>query len=358
MTDDRKILWAVMGTVGLVVSVIFFSERVQQKLRPDPIRAFVAIQVEGDDHARVGPVEIAAGQEFRLHAVLEAIGRRGRQVFFTEAPALEIFGRRFTGESLRRWSGPEKAKVLWFSVEGPRPFIELPVEVPLSKLAFKENFRADWPRAWSIPGSLRPAREAAVVESRPVERIPFGTQRFHVRIELFGTSSQLVPAATHSSLGATDLAASVDEFPAVVATLPGTLALPSRVFGLPQIDLASDAQRRESVQLKAWYDADLAFSNLLLLRAMVDAAGAQWDDLEWRSVELATGPPWGPGSVAAGDLLRVGQRVVVLFEDRGEIGRLDYEDLCLDFLEGAQIRRLSEVFSGEGLVESTALSPT
>jgi hypothetical protein len=33
---------------------------------------------------------------------------------------------------------------------------------------------------------------------------------------------------------------------------------------------------------------------------------------------------------------------------------IDYGDLCLDFLEGAAIRRLREVFSGEGLVEWTS----
>jgi hypothetical protein len=354
VAEDRKVLWFAVGAIVVILSLLFFSERVQRELRADPIRAHVAIQVEGDDHARTGRVEIPAGTEFELHAVLEASGRGGQRLFFTEAPALVIDGERFDGDSLRGWPGPERAKVLWFSVEGPRPFVELPEDGTLSAVRFQAVFRPDWPRAWSIPGSIRPAREAARAEP-PSRAVDFGTQRFHVRIELFGMSSNLVPVDTYSSTGVDQLLEEVKEFPTVAATLPGSLAMPSRVFGLSQIDLTGTALEREATGLRRWFDDDLAFSKLVLLRGMVDRAGIDWDELEWTAVDLSDGPIWSEGSAAPGDLLRAGERVVVLFEDHGAAGRLDYDDLCLDFLKGPTVRPLREVFSGEGLVERTAV---
>ena len=43
--------------------------------------------------------------------------------------------------------------------------------------------------------------------------------------------------------------------------------------------------------------------------------------------------------------------MVVLYEDRGELGRLDYEDSCFDFFESAAVRRLGDVFAGGGVLD-------
>ena len=357
MSRESKIAWAVVGGLAAVLGALFLPGKVRRELRPEPVGAFVAIQVAGEDFATEGRVEVAAGTSFRLHAVLEAAGRGGRRVFFTQAPALVVGGARIPAADVRPWPGPEKAKVLWFSVEGARPLVELPEGTALDSFRFQQIFRPDWPRAWSIPGTLLPAREAAAGGfENPAER-PFGTQRFHVRIELFGVASTLVPVATHDSLPADALPAAADRFPTVIASLPGPLGPPSRVFGLSQLDLQGAARSREAEALQAWYEADLAFSYVALLRAMVDRAGVSWEDLEWRALEIAAGPAWSPSSVAAGDLLRAGERVVVLYEDRGAAGLLDYEDLCFDFRAGARVLSLGEVFSGAGLVEWTRLRP-
>ena len=53
--------------------------------------------------------------------------------------------------------------------------------------------------------------------------------------------------------------------------------------------------------------------------------------------------------------MQVGARWVVLYRDAGRVGVLDPEDLCLDFDQGASIRRLSDVFSGEGEVDWVSL---
>ena len=59
----------------------------------------------------------------------------------------------------------------------------------------------------------------------------------------------------------------------------------------------------------------------------------------------------------AGDLLRVGERWVVLLEDRGISGRADRDDLCLDFDKGPRVNRIGDVFTGDGLIEWASISP-
>jgi hypothetical protein len=357
MMHDRRVVWAIVGTTALILGVIFLSEPVKKSFRPTPESAWIAIEVGDEGVARPGRAEVTAGQAFRLHAVLEARDRGGRQLYFTEAPGLEIDGRRVPAEDLRRWEGPEELKILWFSIEGPRPYVELPGDRPLEELAFQALFRADWPRAWSIPGSIRPAREAELAdEGAALRLVPFGTMRYQVRLELFGVSSALVPVATFESAPPQ---AAVDEAPSVATVVvvePGALEIPSRVFGLTEIAFQGLPAAADTARLAAWFERDLAFSRILLLRAMLSRAGITWEELQWSQADLADGPEWGGGgAVGEGDLLRAGERVVVLYADLGDNGRLGYEDLCMDFLEGPQIRRLGDVFTGEGLVEVAAL---
>ncbi len=83
------------------------------------------------------------------------------------------------------------------------------------------------------------------------------------------------------------------------------------------------------------------------MRDLLAGSAQRIDQLDWRWTDLAGGTSWGP-ELAAGDLLRVGERIVVMYQDGGAAGALDYEDLCFDFVDGARIRPLGEVFSGEG----------
>jgi hypothetical protein len=86
------------------------------------------------------------------------------------------------------------------------------------------------------------------------------------------------------------------------------------------------------------------------------------DAVPWQPIELAGALAWGE-EVHAGDLLSAGGRVVVLYRDAAPPaavpdgaaaapaigsgpgnGRLDGDDLALDYVRGASVRRLSEVF--------------
>ena len=57
----------------------------------------------------------------------------------------------------------------------------------------------------------------------------------------------------------------------------------------------------------------------------------------------------GAQPVTPGDLVRVGDRIVVLYSDRGEPGVVDYDDLCFDFVQGAEVRSLGDVFGSDDL---------
>jgi hypothetical protein len=299
----------------------------------------------------VAPVETTAGTPFRLFAVVEAIDWRGRQLFYTDAEALEIDGRRVGGEQTRAWDRREKVRVLWFTVEGAPPYSEVSDVEELSRSRYRDVFQADWPQAWTVPGQITPAVENFLPgHDDRGEPVRFGTQRFHVRVEVFGTESNLVPSQRIRSPGAAGLEATTRGFPAITATLDWPLESVSRVFGLPQVEPGQGAVR-EVVAILADRTRDgRLFSRVPLLRAWVAAAGIRWEELPWSAVELSGEVPWHSGGV-----VRAGSKVAFTYQDRGILGKLDDADLCLDFDRGATVRTLGEVFVGEGLVEFAAL---
>ena len=123
MDPDQKRLWAVVGGLAIVALAFILFGRVRQELEPEAVAAHVAIEVEGSP-ARIGPVEIAAGTDFTLRAVLEARGRGGERVFHTEATRLWVDGAEVPAEALRGIEPYADARVLWFTVEGSKPYVD------------------------------------------------------------------------------------------------------------------------------------------------------------------------------------------------------------------------------------------
>lgn len=316
-------------------------------LEPRLERAWVAVQPAGAEVARVGPIELAAGAEFTLHAVLEARDWQGEELFFTQAPALEIGGRRLPAKAIRPWSRRLRVRILWFTVEAVPPFAES------GEIVFREVFRGDWPMSWSVAGDISPSVENYLPnQDGPRRGARFGTQRYKARIEVMGPESEILPRQSLDSWGAEVLPAQVSEFPTVVAVLDGALGPLSRVFGLPQREPVGADRVAALARIAEWQRLDLAFSRLTLLRRWVDEVATPFADLPWSSVELDGSTPFAP----AGDPLQVGERVVWLLEDRGLADRLDRDDLCLDYERGARVRLLSDVFTGDGLVERARLA--
>jgi hypothetical protein len=355
---ETRILWAVVAGVTLVALLFGLGGRVRQELAPEPRAAWVAIEAGGDPVAASGPLELVAGEPFTLHAVLEAEDWRGERVYYTEAQALRLAGERIPDSALRRWTGGEEVRILWFTVEGAPPYLEVGSDSDLDRLQFREVFRAEWPQAWSVPGSVEPSRRR--LEAREAQAAAgladFGTQRFHVRIEFFGPASAVAPRLRMRSWGAAELERESERFPSVTAKLAGPLATTSAAFGNPQVELAEGADAAVVTKASELWDRDLAFARLVLLRRLLEGAGRSWEELGWREADLEAGPEWGASGVASGDLLRVGERFVVLVADEGRPGRLDDADLGFDFDRGAVLRRLGEIFTGEGLVEWAPLA--
>ena len=356
MSTEKKVLLAVSIVVGLLVVVLFSSEVIEKEIAPKPKAAWVAIEVGDSVLARTGSVEIDSGTSFRLHAVVEAETFSGETIYYTDAKQLELEGVAIPSSALRVWNRSSQPRVLWFTVEGFTPFVELGNDFDLQDFRFQDNFRADWPRSWSIPGDLRPRGERDM-KSGPVEGLPrFGTQRYHVRVEIFGPKSEIVPAIRLQSLKAEDLPERSAELSTVRATLPDGLAVPSGIYGLSQIEPHTEVEDSVAEQLAQWFQDGLTFSRLRLLREILKRAGTDYGDLQWSAVELNVDQAWGETGVGAGDLLRVGDRWVVILHDTGVQGLLDRSDLCLDFDKGARIRQIGEVFTGEGLVEWACLA--
>ncbi len=351
MTSQQKIFWSIVALVVLLVGALMLSGGVERQLAPELVAAWVALQPASSQVAQTGRIEIAAGTEFELHAVLEAKDWSGKKVYFTEADRLVIEGEEIPAELLRRWSRSQAPRILWFTVEGLSPFLTVEEVEGLEEFRFREVFRSDWARAWSIPGDLQPSAERQEVRDMVTGLPRFGTQRFHVRIEMYGPKSSITPEVRLRSPQATELPDRVKDFPTAIASLPGGLEVPSQVFGLSQIEVAPEALGAAAEVLAEWMRNRVAFSRLTVFREMLDRSGLTYEDLEWTDVDLEEGPAWSPTAVEPGDFLRVGERIAILVADRGEAGILDRSDLCFDFIKGARVRPLNEIFVGEGLVE-------
>ena len=362
MSGEKKIFWTVVVVAVLAITVLLLSPELEERVAPRPKAAWVAIEVEGSGVARVGPVTIEEGTPFTLHAVLEAETRRGEALYYTEAPALAFGERTVDAEALRRWPSDRGARVLWFTVEGPSPYLEVPPEASLEqRFQLTEYLRSDWPYAWAVRGRVEPANDDVLAAAESDAESPFGTQRYQVRIELVGEEAAVLPEARFVSWGKEELPERADEFPTVYVHLPGAARPATEVFGLTQVEAAAEGAREALVEMTR---RRLAFSRLALLSEIFAAAGVEPEAVPWQPVELGGGLAWGD-EVDAGDLLRAGSRVVVLYRDaapaakapEGAVvrpapavdsgpgnGRLDGDDLVLDYVRGASIRRLSEVF--------------
>jgi len=353
----RRIVTVVIAVAAAVVLVLVLWPEAQERLAPELVAARVAVQPAGAEAAVAGPVEIEAGSEFTLHAVLEARGRGDRPLYYTEAPALEIDGRRVPAESLLRWDRPQPVRIFWFTVEGFAPYVKLEAPDHLDRFHFTEFFRPEWPSAWAIPGRLEPRfSESLARDTVELEARSFGSQRFHVRIELFAEED--APTATERYLSAEGdaLPEAAESFPGVFAALPGAAGPASLAFGLTQIEPPAGAGGDLLRRLAELTRRRVAFTRGLLIREVITASGRAPGEIAWETVDLGAGPAWGgEGGVDTGDLLRAGARTVVLYRDRGTAGALDREDLCFDYQQGAAVRALSEVFVGEGLVEVARL---
>jgi hypothetical protein len=375
MRGEKKIFWTVVAVAVVIVAALVAMPRVEERVAPRPSAAWVGIEVEGSGVARVGPVSIEAGTPFTLHAVLAAETRRGETIYYTEAPALSFGDEPVAADALRRWPSDRSAKVLWFTVEGPSPYVALEGG-SLERFHLAEHLRSDWPYAWSVRGKVEPANDDVLASAGADAEYPFGTLRFQVRIELFGREETVLPQARFSSWGREALPERLAEFPTVTAYLPGAARPASEVFGLTQLEAPADEVRTDTLRdLDELGDAGalrrslveltrqrLAFSRLPLLAEVLAAAGVEADAVPWQPIELAGALAWGE-EVHAGDLLSAGGRVVVLYRDAAPPaavpdgtaaapaidsgpgdGRLDGDDLALDYVRGASVRRLSEVF--------------
>lgn len=360
MHRNRSLLFIVAGIVA-VAAVLWLVPRAQQARAPNLVRAWVGVEVDGDGVARTGLAEVAADQEFRLHAIVEVEvgGAGGESVYYSAAPQVVLDGQRLDTMPAEELGGFGRVRLLWFSVEAGVPFRELEHGADLEKFSYEQIFRPEWGSTWSIDGTLDAYFDTWLERDGPDIERDFGTLRYQVWVEGSTDEDALVPDQRVKS-------AALPGATRIVARLASALEHPSALFGLPQLERGDGEWNAASLEkLQQLYEDGLAFSRLGVLRGLLDAGGTRWEDLRWELAALDGSVPWhaqGDGSPAPGDLVSVADRWVVLLEDRvgdGEQGMLDGADLCLDFDAGAVVRRLDQIFvlggEGEGDVMVAAL---
>jgi len=353
----RTLLALIIAALLLVLAFVFLViPRIQESLAPVPERALLGIEVNGSGVAEVGPVSIAAGTPFRLHAILEAQTNDGAEIYLTDAEKIRIDGALLEAPRVRPYHLTAEARLLWFTVEGNVPYLMLEEDQSADRFNMQEFFHPEWGRSWSVEGVLASHHDAQLASlGSLVEHRDFGSQSFQVWIEIFPPEGGAVPEKRFKSPGVDSLRERPETFPTVVSRLPGRAGAASAVFGLTQIEPPPSPSEELLEALTGLADRGLAFTRLTVLRDHLRAAGVAASELDWRRIDLETGPAWGEDGAAPGDLLRVGARMVVLVRDEGRPGSLDGDDLCFDYEQGATLRPLHAVFVGSGEVEWASL---
>ncbi len=345
--ETRRIFWIVALLVVAVVA-LRFAPSIRRAVAPRPIAAHVVLLPEGEMVARDGALELTAGTPFRLFAVVEAVTLTGRRVVYSEASGIEIAGVPVPAGEIETWPPSRPARVRWFTVEGFAPYLAVADPAELERFRLVENFHPEWGPGWSVPGRVDP-RAVQLEPDSPLRPLAFGSQRYAIRFELLAGGQAVTPELRVASPGADEtLAAAAGGATLLVAELPGPLATVSRAFGLTQVATATDLSPELAKRIGDRHARLLLFDRTRLLADHLSAAGRTPSDLGWRAIDLEADDLDWDEEVGPGDLLQGGGRIVVLFRDEGEAGRLDPADLCFDFERGAKIRRIDEVFRERG----------
>ena len=340
--ESRRIWW-IVAAILVALALVRWAPGWKRSLDPRPAAAYVALLADGDDVATDGPHRLEAGRAFRLFAVLEARTVTGGTVWYSDAPALRLGGRDVPSGSLRRWPAARVVRVRWFTVDGSRPFLEVASAADLDHLRFVENFHPDWGSGWSVPGVVDP--QLALIEPDDHLRpLGFGTERWAVRVELYARADALTPMARASSPGAERVIDDPKPVTSLIATLPEPLAAVSAAFGEPVLKPGPEIGPEARGRIDSWVARHLVTEGDRLLVEHLDAAGVAAGRLAFHDVLLGPdGPRWGSDALP-GDLLRAGDRIVILDRDRGVPGRLDPEDVVFAFEDGARAIVLSRLF--------------
>ena len=353
---ENRAFWIIVALLVLGIGFVFLQPTVEDRLAPTLTDAWVAIEVDGTGVARVGPVEMTEGQEFTLHAVVSGTKRNGEIVYYTGAERLILGGQEVAAESLQPWDRNRPVKIRWYTLEGRLPFVNLENE-GISAFRFESFLRSDWPLAWSIPGAIDSANDDHLQSEDTVPRPKLGTQRYRTQLELYRFEDDLLPTQVVRSWDVEHLKEKVESFPTATILSNDGAREASRWLGLTQLVPPPDPSTELVRQIDELAGHHIAFSRLTLLRDLARAAGTSFSELTWSTLDVSGEARW-QADAEAGDLLRVGDRVVVLFRDLGEPGIVDYQDLCFDFVQGIETRALGAVFSGEGLTVEIARMAT
>jgi hypothetical protein len=321
-----------------------------------PVAAHVAIELRDEGVARTGRIEVAPSTDFKIHAVLEARTEEGEVRYYSDVAGLELYGERVAPELVQSWDGPRFAQVLWLTLEAQRRYAEITSARQLEGFRFDGFARPEWGRGW-IAEARMGLRSEELLDVHAGSDVMFGTRFLQAWVELSDQRDAILPQERFKSPGPEVLLTDPERVTTLVIRSPGALGSAERVFGLSQLEPAPELDESTREAIRSLHDRGLAFNRIELLRDLTNDSGQPFSELDWSLVELGQGVRWGQ-DIFPGDLLRAGDRWIVVFDDTQGDGLLDASDRCLDFDRGAGVENISEVFVGEGELQLARLGST
>ncbi len=339
---------------ALAVAACFALPGCRAVLGPpfEPTAALVAIQRPGSDVAHVGPVRFQTGDTIHLFAVL--VGQENDEpVYYTSATKLELPSGLVADDRLRPF--PDRPiRCLWQTIEGPAPFVRIGSLEQLKGLEFTNYSHPDWGLECKTTATITARQRETVAVPEDERRLAFGVQNYQVWVELLDQATDLVAQRTLRSDGSDALFDEPGDFARAEMLLDGTLARASSVFGRTQLEWTDDLPLEGQTEILRLHQLGVTWSRLALLTELLGRDAG--DHFDWQLTDFSGKLPFrdlgsADQGIRPGDLMRVSDRVLVVFRDVGQVGVLDADDLGFDFDRGAVVRRLGDVFVGEGDVE-------
>jgi hypothetical protein len=302
--------------------------------RPALAEIRVVSATSNDPVFREGPRTVAADERVQLAVALRLTYRDGSSKWLAAVEELEIDGRTTEHVITTRWPEEDReARVFWFTLEAPVLGGRAGPDDISEKLAYRSFLAQELGNHWLVDGDPEHHADDLVNLGGGAVTVNAGTYRPYVRVEVSGRSKDAERQA------ATSLGPEQVDNPRMVRIsrqLPHEIGLnpvAGELFRLPGLepiegfdeDLTELARQR--LATSSWTFASYAVfgeetsspSNLQRL----------WSG-RWNGKRMAPGsnPPRWDGGVRTGDLLRQGERWLVLVSDDGN-GTLSARDLVM-----------------------------
>lgn len=347
MRSERRLLITVFLTLMALIFLPLLVHHIRQSRRPVPVEARIVTATGSDPQHRTGRRTVAAGDsvDVALAVRIAQIGRQDR--WLAPVEELVIDGHGVSCETSETWVEDELGlRVFWFTVESANLGGRLTGDTAAERLRYRTFLAPEMGRGLRAERLPEPHNDDHLGTGAPAVVEGIGTIRLYARVELVESPSTVRPQYTLSTLGLDSLRS--PSFPALHLAgdfADGIQPVVGELFRLPGFEPdgdTSEGRNRVTVaELGATFNSlvDQRLVTSSWTTAAVAAAGRpgldraqlevvsqiRADDLQ--PVDGGAALEWNV-DLRAGDLIRSGQRWLVLVSDDGN-GILDAADAVI-----------------------------